>query len=221
MIRILLIFFLINLNIFSSNLKDKTPSLVSQSDLKLMNEFDNLAYSLSDVKLKELDIKKIYNFIKLNKKYIIDYSLMTINFTASTGIDDYDYESDRERDKDYRKVGIQLKYPIYDNKIRKDIKNKELEYHSKILTQINKYTKLRDKLIALKRELKFSRLLQIREKLQVKSGIKYLDERLKTLEKILILQNNILETKSNLEVNKFILLNFVKDNYKKGLEKIL
>lgn len=186
-----------------------------------MQEFDKLAYSLSDVKLKELDIKKIYNFIKLNKKYIIDYSLMTINLTASAGVDDYDYESDRERDKDYKKIGIQLKYPLYDNKIRKNIKNKELEYHSKILNQINKYTKLRDKLIALKRELQFKRLLQIREKLQVKNGIKYLDERLKTLEKILTLQNNILETKSNLEVNKFILLNFVKDNYKKDLEKIL
>ncbi len=221
MIRILLLFFLINVNIFSYSLKDKTPSIVSKSDLKLMQEFDKLAYSLSDVKLKELDIKKIYNFIKLNKKYIIDYSLMTINLTASAGVDDYDYESDRERDKDYKKIGIQLKYPLYDNKIRKNIKNKELEYHSKILNQINKYTKLRDKLIALKRELQFKRLLQIREKLQVKNGIKYLDERLKTLEKILTLQNNILETKSNLEVNKFILLNFVKDNYKKDLEKIL
>ena len=106
-----------------------------------------------------------------------------------------------------------LYVPSYYNLKKKDI------YF--ICNQINKYTKLRDKLIALKRELQFKRLLQIREKLQVKNGIKYLDERLKTLEKILTLQNNILETKSNLEVNKFILLNFVKDNYKKDLEKIL
>lgn len=221
MIRILLVFLSLSIFLISSDLKDKNPSIISKSDIKLMDKFDKLAYSLSDVELKELNINKIYQYIRKYKKYIIDYSLLTVDFKASAGIDDYDYESDRQRDKEYSKIGLELKYPLYDNKIKKDINNKKIEYHSKILTQINKYTKLRDKLVALRRELKFNRLLQIREKLQVKSGVKYLDIKLKTLEKILDIQNSILEAKSDLQVNKFILLNFTKDKYQDGLEEML
>ena len=221
MIRILLVFLSLSIFLISSDLKDKNPSIISKSDIKLMDKFDKLAYSLSDVELKELNINKIYQYIRKYKKYIIDYSLLTVDFKASAGIDDYDYESDRQRDKEYSKIGLELKYPLYDNKIKKDINNKKIEYHSKILTQINKYTKLRDKLVALRRELKFNRLLQIREKLQVKSGVKYLDIKLKTLEKILDIQNSILEAKSDLQVNKFILLNFTIDKYQDGLEEML
>jgi len=203
------------------NYFDKNASSITNYDLKLMQEFDKLAYDLSDVELKSLDVKAIFSFIKTHKSYITDYSLAKVNFKASTGIDDYDYVNDNERDKNYKKTSIQLTYPLFDQKSRKDIKNKKIEYNFKILNEINKYTKLRDDLISKVRELKFNRLIQIKEKLQVKKGIKYLDDKLSTIEKILKLQNDILDIKSNLKVEEIVLLNYVKQNYRDKLKEML
>ena len=221
MIKYIVLFMLISQNIIADNYFDKDASSVTNYDLELMQKFDKLAYNLSDVELKVLDIEAIYNYIKIYKSYITDYSLAKINFKASTGIDDYDYVEDKERDKRYKKASIQLTYPLFDQKSRKDIKNKKLEFNSKILNEINKYVKLRDDLVSKKRELKFYRLVQIKEKLQVKKGIKYLDDKLKTIEKILKLQNDILSIKSNLLVAEATLLNYVKPNYRKKLKEML
>ena len=221
MIKYVLFFMLVIPSIAVDNYFDKNASSVTNYDLKLMQEFDKLAYDLSDIELKTLDIKTIYNYIRVHKSYITDYSLAKVDFKASTGIDDYDYVNDNERDKNYKKTSIQLTYPLFDQRSRKDIKNKKIEYNFKILDEINKYTKLRDKLISLKRELKFNRLMQIKEKLQVKKGIKYLDDKLKTIEKILKLQNDILDIRSNLIISETTLLNYVKSNARAKLKEML
>ncbi len=221
MIRYILFFMLVVPGVAVDNYFDKNASTITNYDLKLMQEFDKLAYDLSDVELKTLDIKTIYNYIRMHKSYITDYSLAKVDFKASTGIDDYDYVNDNERDKNYKKTSIQLTYPLFDQKSRRDIKNKKLEYNFKILNEINKYTKLRDSLVAIIRELKFNRLVQIKEKLQVKKGIKYLDDKLKTIEKILKLQNDILDIKSNLAISEVTLLNYVKKSYRDKLKDML
>jgi len=218
---IIIIFLFLISGAYADDFKDKNASSVTKYDLELMHEFDNLAYDLSDVKLKSLNINKIYSFIIKYKSYIIDYNLLTIDFKVGMGTDDYDYVSDRERDKNYKNISVNLVYPIYDNKIKKEIKNKKLEYKFKILDEINKYSKLRDKLIGLERELKFKRLIQIREKLQVKKAIKYLDDKLKTIEYILKLQNDILNTKSNIISAKLRLLNYVKPSFREKLKELL
>lgn len=189
---------------------DKNASTITKEDMQLMKEFDTLAYSISDEDLKPLDINSIYSFIKQNKSYITDYDLLQIDFKASTGIDDYDYVNETERDKEYKKASIELVYPLYDTKSRKDIKNKKQEYNFKILDELKKYSNLRDKKLGLKRELKFNRLIQIKEKLQVKKGVKYLDDKLKTIEKILKLQNDILEVNTDLIISEKNVLNYVK-----------
>jgi len=221
MIRYILFLVLVVPGMAVDNYFDKNASSITNYDLKLMQEFDKLAYDLSDVELKSLDVNSIYSFIKVHKNYITDYSLAKIDFKASAGIDDYDYVADKERDKNYKKTSIQLTYPLFDQKSRRDIKNKKIEYNFKILAEINKYSKLRDDLISKIRELKFNRLIQIKEKLQVKKGIKYLDDKLNTIEKILKLQNDILDIKSNLKIEKIILLNYVKPNYRDKLKEIL
>lgn len=83
------------------------------------------------------------------------------------------------------------------------------------------YAKTKDSLISNKRKLRFTRLLQIREKLQVKKGVKYLDQKIKTLEKILILQNTILDDTTTLHIYKNTLLNYVKVKHQKNLRKML
>jgi len=221
MIKYILVFVFVMFSFANDNYFDKNASSVSSYDLALMQKFDKLVYALSDVELKELDTKAIYNFIKLHKRYILDYSLVKVNFSASTGIDDYDYANDKQRDKQYKKASIQLSYPLIDQRSRRDIKNKKLDYNFKILDEITKYNKLRNQLIAKTRELKFNRLMQIKEKLQVKKGIKYLDDKLSTIETILKLQNDILDIKSNLTITETTLLNYVKPNYRKKLRELL
>ena len=199
MIRYILLLVLFIPGVANDNFYDKNSSSVTDYDLKLMQKFDSLAYELSDTKLESLDIQPIYQFMYLHKRLIIDYSLLQIDFKASAGIDDYDYEADRERDKDYKKVGITLTYPLYDKKTIKDIKNKKLDFRFKILDEIKKYSILRDKKIALNRELKFNRLIQIKEKLQ----------------------NSILDNKSNLTNARIRLLNYVKKPYQDKLMELL
>ncbi len=220
MIKYLIVLILI-VPVIASDYIDKNASEITKVDIELMKKFDNLVYSLSDESLKPLDINSIYKFIKIHKSYITDYDLLQIDFKASTGIDDYDYVNERERDKKYNKASVELTYPLYDSKTRKDIKNKKLEYNFKILDELKKFSNLRDKKIGLERELKFNRLIQIKEKLQVKKGVKYLDDKLKTLEKILDLQNSILKVKTDLIVSEKTLLNYVKKNVRNRLREML
>jgi hypothetical protein len=216
-----LLFFIFIVKSFADNYYDNNSSLITNYDLKLMNQYDKLVYELSDTQLSPLDIDVIYNFIKIHKRYIIDYSLAKINFNAVVGVDDYDYVNDNERDKNYKKASIQFNYPLFDRKIQKDIRNKKMEYNFKILNEIKKYANLRDKKIAFMRKLKFQRLIQIKEKLQVKKGVKYLDDRLKTIEKLLNIQNDILNIQTNLLISQKILLNYVKRDYKEELKRML
>jgi len=220
MIRYILLLGL-TLPIIADSYYDKNSSTITKYDLKLMQQYDKLVYELSDEELKPLDIDSIYDFIRSHKSYIVDYSLAKVSLNGAIGVDDYDYVNDNERDKNYKKASIQLTYPLFDQKSRKDIKNKKLEYNFKILNEINKYADLRDKKIALNRKLRFQRLMQIKEKLQVKKGIKYLDDKLNTIEKILNLQNDILNIRTDLIVNQKTLLNYVKVEFRVKLKEML
>jgi len=221
MIRVLFIVSLLCFYSVADDYFDKNASKITKYDLELMQQFDKLIYQLSDQKLKELDIDAIYNFIRLHKRYILDYSLAKVSVSASTGIDDYDYVNESERDKKYSKASIQFSYPLFDPKTTKDIKNKKIDYNFKILDEISKYNKLRNQLISKQRKLKFNRLVQIKEKLQVKKGVIYLDEKVKTMEKILDLQNDILDIRSNLIISKANLLNYVKPSFRSKLKEML
>ncbi len=221
MIKVLFIVSLLYFYSIADDYFDKNASKITKYDLELMQKFDKLMYQLSDQKLKELDVNAIYNFICLHKRYILDYSLAKVSVSASTGIDDYDYVNESQRDKKYSKASIQFSYPLFDPKTTKDIKNKKIDYNFKILDEISKYNKLRNQLIAKQRKLKFNRLVQIKEKLQVKKGVIYLDEKVKTMEKILDLQNDILDIRSNLAISKANLLNYIKSSFKNKLEEML
>ena len=221
MTKYILFFMLIILGLADDNFYDKNSSSVTKYDLELMKQYDKLVYELSDTQLKPLDIDSIYNFIRVHKNYIVDYSLAKVTLNSAVGVDDYDYVNDNERDKNYKRASIQLSYPIFDPKSKKDIKNKKLEYNFKILNEINKYADLRDKKIALIRKLKFQRLMQIKEKLQVKKGIKYLDDKLNTIEKILNIQNDILNIKTDLLISQKTLLSYVKPNFRAKLKEMI
>lgn len=208
--------------LYSSDFFDYNSSLISKDDLKLMQSFDKTIYKLSDEKIKTLDLEKIFNFIDLHKQYITDYSLAKIDLKASAGIDDYDYSrSNLKRDKNFKQISINLEYPLFDEKTKKNIKNKKMEYKLKILNEIENFINIKNKFIGYTRELKFNRLIQIKEKLQVKKGVKYLDEKLNTTKKILDLQNKILESKSKLKLSELTLLNYVKRKYRPKLKEIL
>jgi len=219
LLKYILIFLFFSQFSFSSDFFDKNASKITTFDLQLMQEFDNLVYYSSDVELKTLDVDAIYNFIKKHKNYITDYSLAKIDFQAGFGINS-NLENNNQ-DKNYQQAIIKFTYPIFDQKSKKEIQNKKIEFNLKLLNTIKEYINLKDSLTAKKRELKFFRLVQIKEKLQVKKGIKYLDEKLKTIEKILILQNKILDIKSNLAIAKATLLNYVKPDYREKLKEML
>lgn len=210
----------LHVNLFSSQ-KDNDPTGISKQNIQMLKEFDKISYKLTDSKIRTLPINKIYNFIQSNKIYQDDFSLLHVNLKASAGIDDYDYANERERDKNFKKFYLEIAYPIFDEKTRRDKKKQIIKDNNSILKNIQNYAKYYNEFFSSKRKLEFLRMQVIRDKIQVKSGVKYLDEKITKLDKLLELQNKIGDIRQLLQIYKNILLNYVKYESRPELEEIL
>ncbi len=104
---------------------------------------------------------------------------------------------------------------------RKEKQKQIIKDDNLILKNIQQYAKYFNDFHSKQRELEFIKLLLVRDKAQVKSGVKYLDEKITKLDKLLELQNQIGETKQLLEIYQNILLNYVKPEYRNNLVKML
>ncbi len=219
--KVLLFFCILHVIIFAEDFTDKDPTGITDKDIKLLKDFDELSYKLSNSKIKVLSVNKIYQFIQQNKVYIDDFSLLHVNLKASAGIDDYDYKSERERDKNFKKIYLEVSYPIFDQKTKRERQKQIIKDDNAILKNIQQYAKYFNSYHAKKRKLEFLRFLLIRDKVQVKSGVKYLDEKIIKLDKLLEVQNQIGETRQLLEIYQNILLNYVMPEQRNNLRKIL
>ena len=235
----ILIHLIILTALISQNFIDPKPSIITNQDLNTVREFDRLAYTLAeDQKKSTLNVNQIFKYIMQYKAHIAEYSKLAINLVADTGrrtkrngttdgdieIDSIDSNENSDffpTQYNYYKVGIALKYPLYDEKLSKEINNKKIEYKSKILNIIKDYALSHQQIQTLNQELKFSRLKQIRDKIMQKTAQKYLEDRLKTIESILIKNKQIKELSIKNNTHKLQLINLVQKPYQDGLKAIL
>lgn len=217
--KFLFIFLFIFLN-FSKIYADD-PTQITPQNIETLKNFDNLTYQLTNKNYKSLNINKIYNFIQTNKIYKSDFSKLEINLKASAGIDDYDYKNETQRDKNFKKIYLEIEYPIFDEKTKKEKLQNIIKDNNSILKTIQQYAKYYNDFEAGKLKLEFLNLQLIRDKVQVKSGVKNLDDKLARIDKILEAKNNLIETKNLITIYKNILLNYVSNSAKFQLQNLL
>jgi len=222
---------------YGDTYKDEDPANIT--NLEELKKLDSLAYNLADnladeEHIKKIETKKIFDFILKHKSYILGYSLLKVTAQGQIGrrtkraTDETDDETGGDinsmgfpDDFNYYRVGVAVSYPLYDEKTSKKINNDMVEYKAKLLDIIKEYQTVIAESINLKEKLEYYRLLQLRAKARQKTGQIYLDERLKVIEKILEINENIRTKEIEASNMKMILLNYVKDEYQSELEKML
>ena len=178
---------------------DLNPSKITTKDIKTIDRFDDLAYEITERRTKKIDIAKIYDFIKKTKKYKHNYNKLKVTVASKIGT--------AKENSFY----IEVAYPLFDKKRQIEEENNKLQYDLNMLAKIEEYAKSVQDVELLREKLEFLRLKQILLKAEVKSGVKYRDERLLLLEKILTIKNDLRKAYEKREVLKIYLLDLSSD----------
>lgn len=189
---------------------DHHPSVITNSDLKLVKNFDKKAYSAVEKRTKRVDIAKIYHFIINNKRYIHDYNRVVVKVAGRAGLRTrrgYTDTVDTSRKKGYYNAYLEVSYPLYDKKHQKQINNEKLKYNLQVLKKVEEYA---DAVVAVENQkelLDFLRMKQRLIKTEVKTGIKYRDERIQILDKMMLAKMKLREAIEARDTTKIYLLN--------------
>jgi len=178
---------------------DLNPSEITTKDIKIIDHFDDLVYEITERRTKKINIAKIYEFIKRTKKYKHNYNKLKVTVASKIG-------TAKENS-----IYIEVAYPLFDKKRQIEEENNKLQYDLNILAKIEEYAKSVQDVEVLREKLEFLRLKQILLKAEVKSGVKYRDERLLLLEKILTTKNDLKKAYEKKEVLKIYLLDLSSD----------
>ena len=168
--------------------------------------------------------------------YISDYSLARIDsrissyrvnnhYNRSSNVTSYSENVGQER------IQVELNYPLYDPKSRKDMVNNKLRDNQSILRYINTYFKAIDNNIANRNTIKFYKEKLQEEQSKPKNSKGYISVQFngKTIiqsneiyyaEQILSSKNKIISD-IDIIIAKEQLLNLVKDNYRTQLSNLL
>jgi len=203
-------------NVEAKNYYDTSPSRIIKNDVDLLKKFDEKLYKIAEKKHKKYSIGKIYRFIQKHRSLINDYSRLKISIVGELGSrtrrglaglgEDYTLNDELTNSREYYLVGLKAIYPIYDKKTEKTLRNERIKQENEIINKIALYLESKETIDLLKEELEIVRLIQIRDKALVKTGIKYLDERIKTIERIFKIKKSIRQSRAKKDKLKEILL---------------
>ena len=207
--------------LFSDNYIDTSPSKIIKKDIELLKIFDKEIYNIADSNHKAISVSKIYRFISKHRALVNDYSKVKAYIKGEVGSrtrralseleDNYTLVDEVTNSREYYAIAIGITYPLYDKKTEKIIRNERVLQNNKILNSIASYVDTAMNLSLLNEELKIIRLIQIRDKALVKTGMKYLDERIKTIEKLHTVRAKIATSSIKKEKLKQILLTLTTD----------
>ena len=216
---------------YADTYRDINPHKIIKKDIDTLNKFDETIYNIADSAgdKNTISISKIYHFISEHRAMINDYSRLKVYAKGEIGSrtrraigelgDSYTLVDEVTNSREYYAVAVGVSYPIYDKKTEKQIRNERISQDSKILDYISSYAEAVAKVRSLKEELHIVQLIQIRDKSLVKTGIKYLDERIKTIERLHAVRQKIEIETINRSKLKQKLLTLTTDPI--GLSKIL
>jgi len=159
------------------------PTKITESDLKLLKQFDKLAYEITTLDQEKNIKESLYQkaSICIKKDSWLDKVKIYAKINAKTPSESENAFS----------AGVTLQYNIFDLKEAKNAKYDYIQKKQKIFDLINSYLLTKESIRQIKLEIKYYLLKEVRLKARQKSGIINLDERLKNLEKIMQLKEKL------------------------------
>ncbi len=192
-----------NSEISDNKFYDIKPNKITKDDLETIKKFDDEIYKIVETKHKVISISKIYNHIQRYKNHKDDYFRPIVRAMgrigsktkrASTELGDDIYN-----DRNYYNVYLSLEIPLLDRKTEMLLHNKKIAYNKGVLDTVEQYAATYQEINSLKEEVMLYRLLQIRDKALEKSGIKYMDERIKTLKSLMEARSKLRQKEQDLK----------------------
>jgi len=214
--KIIIIFLIIFVRADYENIK---PSRITKNDLNITKNFENIANKIINKEPKQINIQKIYQTIIKHSK--LKYKVNNLKLYATATARRQVYSEAEQQEPTSAFIGITAKYNLLDDKEKRDIQKQNITLKQQIINDINNFAQNKEQIQNDKQKLELLKLKNIRAKTRQKAGIINLDDRIKIIDDILKIKQNIRENEQKETILKLKLLNYVKDEYQIKLKRLL
>lgn len=217
---LVMILFLFTINLFGTDYQAKKITKTEYQDLQMI---DKNIYDLS-VEIKTYDTKKIANFIYANLSYDLDFTRLKITSSANlrhSSSDTVYNATDLSTDRNSYSTSVNFTYPLFDKKESNDRKKQIITLKQKIISEVQKYFKLKAKLHDLKIELKILTALEIRAKARKLDGVGGFKDWLDVIKDIKKTSYDITVTDLELKEKLQILMSYIIASKQQSLKDML
>ncbi len=146
---------------------------ITKDEFQNLKAIDKNIYNLA-AKRKVYDTKRVASFIYLHLAYDLDFTRLKINSSLNLKHNSSDAtfnENETTVDRNSYIASINLSYPLFDKKELNDRKKQIIVLKQKIISEVQKYFKLKAKLHDLELELKILTQLETRAKARKLDGV--------------------------------------------------
>jgi len=211
--------------LFTINLFGYEPKKITKIEYQDLQKIDKEIYDFS-VERKMYDTKKVAHFIYVNLGYDLDFTRLKIISSASvrngsakrTSI--YN-ENEITINRNSYSANINLTYPLFDKKESNDRKKQIITLKQKIISEVQKYFKLKAKLHDLEIELKILTQLEIRAKARKLDGVGGFNDWLDVIKDIKKTTYDLTVTDLELKEKNQVLLSYVMLSRQNNLKEML
>jgi hypothetical protein len=214
-----IIIFIILINLMAGGYPNNNPKQLTKNDLNITRNFEVLANKIINKKPKKLNISKIYQTIIQYSK--LKYKVNNLKLYATATARKQVYNSADTQEPTSAFIAITAKYNLLDDKEQRDIKKQNIILKQQIINDINNYINNLEDIENDYQELELLELKNIRAKTRQKAGIINLDDRIKIIDNILKIKQEIREKEQKKEILKLKLLSYVKDEFRNKIERLL
>lgn len=169
---------------------DKAPATITKEDILLIQDFAPTVYKTVKKVPKEKKIATAVAFLLERMAYRVDYNKLKIEAIANTGrrtargSEEGTNTGVFPSDFNYYNVGLQATYPLLDDKEKREIQKKKIDFRMAIVDDVRKYFEAENEEHATATIVEVTELKLIRAKARATEGIIALDERITLMEKL-------------------------------------
>lgn len=185
--KVFLLLTAISLHVMAS---DKAPNTITKEDILLLQDYAPTVYKTIQKVPKEKKIATAVAFLMDKMVYRVDYNKLKIEAVATTGrrtargSEEGTNTGIFPSDFNYYNAGLQATYPLLDDKEKREIQKKKIDFKMSIIDDVKKYFEAENEEHATATMLEVVELKQIRAKARSTEGIISLDERIALMEKL-------------------------------------
>ena len=140
--KVFLLLTAISLHVMAS---DKAPNTITKEDILLLQDYAPTVYKTIQKVPKEKKIATAVAFLMDKMVYRVDYNKLKIEAVATTGrrtargSEEGTITGIFPSDFNYYNVGLQATYPLLDDKEKREIQKKKIDFRMAIVDDVKKY----------------------------------------------------------------------------------